>query len=170
MKDRAFFDEYAKDILENELFSRSKQIFSHGAITIYDHSITVAELAFSMIENCRTFDKKCVIRAALLHDFFLYEWHIPGMRYVLHGWVHPAIAAKNAREVFDISDKEYSCITTHMWPWTLFHPPLCREARIISLADKIIAISEAVLRRGRRKKLQDPIAEVNQFNEEKRTC
>ncbi|GHV82434.1 phosphohydrolase [Spirochaetia bacterium] len=159
MKNRALFNEYGEGILGNELFSRSKKIFSHGAINIYDHSIAVAELAFSMIENSRTFDKRCVVRAALLHDFFLYEWHIPGMRYVLHGWVHPAIAAKNAREVFNISEKEYSCIKTHMWPWTLFHPPLCREGWIISLADKIIAISEAVLRRGKRNKLQDPIVE-----------
>jgi uncharacterized protein len=158
MKNRELFDEYGKDILENELFSHSKKIFSHGTINIYDHSIAVAELAFSMAEKSRTLDKRCVVRAALLHDFFLYEWHIPGMRYILHGWVHAGIAAKKAQDVFGISGKEYSCIKTHMWPWTLFHPPRCREGWIISLADKIIAIHEAVLRRGKRNKLQDPAA------------
>ncbi|GHV23673.1 phosphohydrolase [Spirochaetia bacterium] len=155
---RELFNEYAKDILNNEHFLESKKIFSHGTITIYDHSVNVAKLSFAMIENSKNnkIDKRCVVRAALLHDFFLYEWHIWGMRYVMHGWAHPAIAAKKAREIFGISDKEYSCIRTHMWPWTMFHPPKCREGWIISLADKIVAFREAVARRGKRHELQDP--------------
>jgi hypothetical protein len=44
-----------------------------------------------------------------------------------------------------------------MWPWTLFHPPACREGWIISLADKIIALKETFLYRGRRQPLQDPL-------------
>jgi uncharacterized protein len=153
------FDGYAEGIISHELFLRTKNIFSHGAITVYDHSIAVARLAFSMSRDRPGIDRKCVVRAGLLHDFFLYEWHIPGARYMLHGWAHPAIAAKNAREVFGISDKEYSCIRTHMWPWTLFHPPLCREGWIISLADKIVALKETVLNRGRRRPLRDPPAD-----------
>jgi uncharacterized protein len=151
----ALFDKYAQDILENTLFLQTKNAFSHGAVTIYDHSIAVAEMAFALIENNPTIDKKCVVRAALLHDFFLYEWHIWGWRYVRHGWVHPAIAAKKAREVFGISDKEYSCIRNHMWPWTLFHFPKSREGWVISLADKVVSFKEASLNRGRRGKLTD---------------
>jgi uncharacterized protein len=156
MKDRALFNAYAKDILEHALFKAGKKIFSHGSITIYDHSIAVAERAFTMVEKRQDIDKKCVVRAALLHDFFLYEWHIPGWRYILHGWAHPAIAAKKAREIFNITDKEYSCIKTHMWPWTLFTLPRCREGWIISVADKIIALKEAALCRGKRHTLRDP--------------
>jgi len=117
---------------------------------VYEHCINVAELAFSMVEDSKTIDKRCVVRAGLLHDFFLYELHVWGWRYILHGWVHPKIAAKKAREVFNISDKEYSCIVNHMWPWTLFHFPKSREGWIISLADKIAALKEALLLRGRR--------------------
>jgi uncharacterized protein len=156
MENRELFDIYAKEILEHELFAESKKIFSHGSITIYDHSLAVARLAFSMAEKNPAVDKKCVVRAALLHDFFLYEWHIPGIRYLLHGWRHPAVAAKKAREVFHITDKEYSCIRTHMWPWTLFTPPRCREGWIISLADKIVALKETALCRGKRRALRDP--------------
>jgi uncharacterized protein len=156
MKNRGLFDRYAKDIIRHELFLQTRHIFSHGSITIYDHSIAVAELAFSMIEDNPRIDRKCVVKAGLLHDFFLYEWHIPGVRYLVHGWAHPAIAAKRAREVFAITDKEYSCIRTHMWPWTLFHPPLCREGWIISLADKIVALKETVLNRGKRRLFLDP--------------
>jgi uncharacterized protein len=157
MKNRELFDLYAKDIMGHELFLQTKKTFSHGAITIHDHSIAVAELAFSMCEDSPGIDKKCVVRAGLLHDFFLYEWHIPNLRYLCHGWAHPAIAAKKAREVFGISDREYSCIRTHMWPWTLFHPPLCREGWILSVADKIIALGETFLNRGKRHPLRDPL-------------
>jgi uncharacterized protein len=144
MKNKALFDEYSKDILTHELFLETKKSCSHGSITIHDHSIAVAALAFSMAENIGGLDERCVVRAGLLHDFFLYEWHVPGIRYLKHGWAHPAIAAQKAREVFGISDKEYSCIKTHMWPWTLFSIPVCREGWIVSLADKIIALKETL--------------------------
>ncbi|MDR1956672.1 MAG: HD domain-containing protein [Treponema sp.] len=167
MKNRALFDTYAQDILGHELFLEGKNVFSHGSVTIHDHSIAVAELSFSMIENSRTIDKRCVVRAALLHDFFLYEWHVPGMRYILHGWAHPVIAARKAREIFHISPKEYACIKTHMWPWTLFHIPLSREGWIISLADKIIAMKETLWCRGKRHTLQDSPAFVAESTKEK---
>ncbi|MDR0669418.1 MAG: HD domain-containing protein [Treponema sp.] len=154
MKNRELFNLYAGDIISHELFLQTKHIFSHGIITIHDHSIAVAELAFSMSEDNPRIDKKCVVRAGLLHDFFLYEWHVPGRRYMLHGWAHPAIAAEKAREIFGVSDKEYSCIRTHMWPWTLFHPPRCREGWIISLADKLVALKETIFNRGKRHPLR----------------
>jgi uncharacterized protein len=157
MKNAALFDEYAKDILESEAFAKCKDIYSHGSISVYTHSIAVAKLAFSMIEDSKTIDKQCVVRAALLHDLYLYEWHVPGMRYLRHGWAHPAIAAKNARDLFGVSDHEGSCIKTHMWPWTLFKPPKSREAWIISLADKIVSIRETLWNRGKRHPLQDPL-------------
>lgn len=156
MKNKALFETLSKDILESASFDMCKHTFSHGSISIYEHSLAVAQLSFSMVENSTGFDKSCVVRAALLHDFFLYEWHIPGKRYLFHGWLHPAIAAENARKLFGISDKEYSCIRTHMWPWTLFHLPRYKEGWIISLADKIVAIKEAVVCRGKRRRLQDP--------------
>jgi uncharacterized protein len=150
MKNRALFEEYAKDILENEFFLKNKEFVSHGAISMYTHCLDVASLSFSLVEDSENIDKRCVVRAALLHDFFLYECHRMGIRYVLHGWIHAAIAAENAREIFGVSGKEYSCIRTHMWPWNLFHPPLCREGWIVSLADKIIALRETVFGRSRK--------------------
>ncbi|MDR2518472.1 MAG: HD domain-containing protein [Spirochaetaceae bacterium] len=150
------FNEYARDILEHELFLLGKRTISHGAVSIYAHSVNVAKTAFSFCKKCEEreknrkgpgIDARCVVRAGLLHDFFLYEWHTPGIRYLLHGWAHPKAAAENARAVFNLSDKECSCIRTHMWPWTLFHPPRCREGWIISLADKLVAGKETFLHR-----------------------
>ncbi|MDR2601459.1 MAG: HD domain-containing protein [Spirochaetaceae bacterium] len=163
MQNQELFNEYAKEIINNKIFKECKKIFSHGSVSIYEHSIAVAKKAFALAEKNAGVDKKCVVRAALLHDFFLYEWHIPGVRYLVHGWAHPAIAAKKAREVFNITDKEYSCIKTHMWPWTLFTPPRCREGWIISISDKIIALKETALRRGNRGRLRDPLASQNRL-------
>jgi uncharacterized protein len=160
MKNKALFYEYAGDILEHELFLKGKELISHGAISIYTHSVEVAMLAFSMAENSKKLDIRGIVRAALLHDFFLYEWHVPGKRYILHGWVHAGIAAKNARKIFGISDKEYSCIRTHMWPWTPLSFPLCREGWIITLADKITALKETVFHRGKRPPLQKEVHRV----------
>ncbi|MDR0539176.1 MAG: HD domain-containing protein [Spirochaetaceae bacterium] len=156
IKNGELFNEYAHDILSHELFLRSKQIFSHGLISVYEHSVDVACCAFSIAENRPSLDMRCIVRAALLHDFFLYEWHIPGWRYIMHGWKHPFIAAEKAREVFNINDKEYSCIHTHMWPWTFWRLPRSHEAWVISLADKFVALKETVLCRGKRRSLIDP--------------
>jgi uncharacterized protein len=160
MKNEALFYEYAGDILDHELFLKNKGLISHGSISIYTHCMEVAMLAFSMVEDSQKIDIRSVVRAALLHDFFLYEWHVPGKRYILHGWVHAKIAAKNAQKIFGISDKEFSCIRTHMWPWTLFHWPKCREGWIVTLADKIIALKETVFHRGKRPPLQKEVHHV----------
>ncbi|GHU04372.1 phosphohydrolase [Spirochaetia bacterium] len=162
MKNATLFHEHADDILNHELFLQTKHTFSHGAISIYEHSVHVAELAYTMAENNPRIDKRAVIRAGLLHDFFLYEWHIPGLRYLKHGWCHAAIAAEKAREVFGISDHEAACIKTHMWPWTLFRLPMSREAWTISIADKMVAIQETALKRGKRHGLVDPLGKPSQ--------
>ncbi|MDR2495395.1 MAG: HD domain-containing protein [Spirochaetaceae bacterium] len=145
------FNEYAGAIPDHPLFLQGRHTVSHGSVSIYTHSINVAKTAFSLSAKYRGLDRRCVVRAGLLHDFFLYEWHVPGMRYLLHGWRHPVKAAENARAVFGLSDKECSCILTHMWPWTLFHPPRYKEGWLVSLADKIVATRETLrLRRLRR--------------------
>jgi uncharacterized protein len=152
MKNRALFEEYAADILAHDLFRETRNLCAHGTISIYDHSVAVAELAFAMAEDDPRIDKRTMVRAGLLHDFVLYEWHVPGLRYLKHGWVHPAIAARKAQEVFQITPHEAACIQTHMWPWTLFHIPKTRDAWALSLADKLVAAKEATLTRGKRRR------------------
>ena len=43
--------------------------------------------------NC---DKGSLVRGALLHDYFLYDWHQPHKEYGLHGFTHPSTALRNA--------------------------------------------------------------------------
>jgi uncharacterized protein len=146
MKDRVLFESIAEEILNHHIFCESKNFIQHGRISVYEHSIAVAKLSFSMGEFFKIADKESLVKAALLHDFFLYDWHVPEKMWSLHGWTHPVTAAENGRKYFNISDKEYSLIRSHMWPYTLLHPPQYREGWIICMADKICSAVETVCR------------------------
>jgi uncharacterized protein len=145
MIDNKLFEKLTKDIQESAVFCENKKFIQHGAISVYEHSLSVARMSFRLGEKLNIADKRGLVRAALLHDFFLYDWH--KRIFSWHGWMHPVYAAENARKHFNISPKEYSLIRTHMWPFTLFHPPKYREGWIICLADKIVSIIETILKR-----------------------
>jgi uncharacterized protein len=146
MKDKVLFEKIAEEILNHPVFCESKNFIQHGSISVYEHSIAVAKLSFGMGEFFRITDKESLVRGALLHDFFLYDWHVPEKMWSLHGWTHPVTAAENGRKYFNITDKEYSLIRSHMWPYTLLHPPQYREGWIICIADKICSAVETVCR------------------------
>jgi uncharacterized protein len=136
------FDSLSRDILNTGIFQQSKNYIQHGKVSIYEHSIAVAKtsLTFSLFWPVR--DREALVRAALLHDFFLYDWHDEWK--LNHGFTHPVAAAENAKKYFQVSDKEYSLIRTHMWPWTLLHPPQYKEGWIICLSDKIVSVKETL--------------------------
>jgi uncharacterized protein len=146
MKDSALFAKFADPILGNKVFAQSKAHIQHGRITVYEHSLDVARLSFRMGKLFKIKDMESLVRAALLHDFFLYDWHRPEKMWSLHGWTHPVRAVENARKHFNISDKEASLIRSHMWPWTLLHPPQLREGWIICAADKLCSAAETLFR------------------------
>jgi len=144
MKNAALFDSFAKEILEHDVFSESKKHIQHGRTSVYEHSLSVARLSFSMGEFFNVKDKRSLVRSALLHDFFLYDWHVPEKMWSLHGWTHPVAAAENAKKYFNVSEKEYSLIRTHMWPFTLLHPPKYKEGWLICICDKIASLGETL--------------------------
>lgn len=86
-----------------------------------------------------------MIRGALLHDYFLYDWHEKSDDHRLHGFTHPARALKNAEEIFDLSVVEKDIIKRHMFPLTPV-PPAYRESYLVCLADKICSSYETLHR------------------------
>ncbi|MDR3304343.1 MAG: HD domain-containing protein [Treponema sp.] len=151
MSDNELFETITKAICESAVFCQNKLFIQHGAISVYEHSLSVARMSFRLGKKLRIADLHSLVRAALLHDFFLYDWHTRIFSW--HGWMHPVYAAENARKYFNISPKEYSLIRTHMWPFTLLHPPQYREGWVICLADKMVSFVETVFRRSKRKSL-----------------
>lgn len=90
-----------------------------------------------------------LIRGAMLHDYFLYDWHDEehcGLSR-LHGFRHARIAYNNASSDFEISRKSGDIILKHMFPLNLT-PPRCRESIIVSLVDKMCSVYEVFSRKG----------------------
>jgi uncharacterized protein len=139
------FNDLIKDILEHPEFQQLANFTHHYPISILEHSLSVAHLTYSW--SCRLksiikLDVRSATRGALLHDFYLYDWHLPrpdGSRW--HGFRHPRIACRNAERCFDLSPKEKDIILKHMWPLTVLWPSSC-EAFLVSFADKAVTVQE----------------------------
>ncbi len=124
-----------REILEHETFLSMRDYRHHGNINCLQHSLQVASRAYHMTRLGTGIDVISTVRAALLHDFYLYDWHTdsPG----LHGFKHPYIALANAQKLFDLNAIERDAIKRHMWPLTPI-PPRYRESYIVTIADKLV--------------------------------
>ena len=84
---------YGSDILKSENFRSSAGNIQHSNVSVMKHSMKVA---YTSMWICEKFKIKCnrkdLVRGALLHDYFLYDWHDDDHRGLknLHGFYHPA--------------------------------------------------------------------------------
>lgn len=143
--------ENASDILESRNFQSTRNYIQHGTIPVHRHCIDVAResIAISKFLGIPCNERE-LIRGALLHDYFLYDWHDKTRENYqsLHGFYHPGIALKNASREYNLTPREKDIIKKHMWPLTIV-PPRCREAWIVTTADKYCSLLETLkLRRG----------------------
>ncbi len=134
------------DIILSDRGQQMKQFTQHGTTSVFEHCVSVAKysLLFSyFLEKTLRIkcDKTSLVRGALLHDYFLYDWHESDPSHRLHGFTHPYAALKNASADFKLNDIEKDIICKHMFPLTPFLPRF-RESVIICLADKWCALCE----------------------------
>ena len=138
--------ENASDILHSENFQKTRHHIQHGTMPVYRHCLDVAKQSIQINKalglGCSERD---LIRGALLHDYFLYDWHDKNRENYqkLHGFYHPGIALKNARKEYHLTRREEDIIKKHMWPLTVV-PPLCREAWDVTAADKYCSLLETL--------------------------
>ena len=119
-----------------------KSYIQHGSTSVYEHSVKVAYTSVYFARRFRlNIDEKSLIRGALLHDYFLYDWHENDPSHRLHGFTHPKRALINATADWNLSDRTQNIILRHMFPLTPV-PPACREAWLVCLADKVCALAE----------------------------
>lgn len=153
---RSDIKKHANDILASKNFRSSAKNIQHGNVSVMKHSMKVAYASLWLSKKLHIkCEEKDLVRGALLHDYFLYDWHDEehcGLKN-LHGFYHPGVALKNASAEYDLSSREKDIIKKHMWPLTVV-PPLCREAWLVTAADKYISTVETVAMRGNRKKAE----------------
>ena len=148
MKGEQEFWEIIKPIWDDERVQSMSKYIQHGKVTTLTHSLRVAKLCYQLDRFFHTHcDKQVLLQAALLHDFYLYDWHQKDDDHRWHGFHHAEKAVKNAKTHFGIDEKTASCIAAHMWPLTLRKWPRYKEAWILTLADKLISIKETILRK-----------------------
>lgn len=135
-------EEYASDILTDETIEKMSRYAHHKSSNIFDHSLYVAVKSINFANLLSrlgiNIDKQSLVRGALLHDYFLYDWH---KNHKLHGFTHPKVAYVNASRDFEVNDIEKNIIQRHMFPLTLI-PPTKKESIIVCLMDKVCATKE----------------------------
>lgn len=116
----------------------------HGTTSTLEHTLTVAYRALALARGLRiSVDEQSLVRGAILHDYYLYDWHdhehAPDQ---WHGYTHPGHALRNAEQDFpDLTAIERDVISRHMFP---FHPlpPHTREGWLVCTADKLCSLQE----------------------------
>lgn len=143
-------DEFLQTVRRLAERSRLRQeaaFVQHGVTQCLLHSIAVAYYCDRLA--CRLavlrFRRRQLLRGALLHDYFLYDWHDPDPSHRLHGFYHPAKALRNACRDFDLDPVEENIILRHMFPLTPV-PPKYREAILVCMVDKGCSLYEVFAR------------------------
>ena len=142
------YENCVSDLLAHEMTKMMKNFIQHGNTSCLEHCINVSYCSYLICKRLGL-DYRSAARGGLLHDFFLYDWHVDKPYKGLHGLVHPRIALQNASRYFNLNDKEKDIIQKHMWPLTL-KPPRYRESFVVLCADKYCAFRETVTHMGKR--------------------
>lgn len=146
-KEREHVREVIGDLLMHPVALEMKKYIQHGDVSTYDHALAVTYRAYEMVKKKPSrVDERALLRAAFLHDFYLYDWHDPDPSHKWHGFHHARRAANNAVRLFGVSELERRIIDSHMWPLNPERIPHCREGWILTLADKWVSTLETLTR------------------------
>ena len=121
-----------------------KEIPMHRGSNCYEHVFKVAKKAVNLAVKFKHINYEVVLLAAVLHDYYLYDWRTDKSKRRHHGQNHPFVAAENAARDFHISEAVREIIISHMWPIDIKYFPKTKEAKIVSFADKRVATVEAL--------------------------
>lgn len=139
---RAEIKSRGAEILRSEGMHAGRQFIQHGDVSVYEHCINVAFLSLYLARRFHlSVDRRSLIRGALLHDYFLYDWHEDDPSHRLHGFHHARRALENACRDFPLNEKEKDIIVKHMFPLNL-RPPRYKESMLVCAADKCCALLE----------------------------
>ncbi len=144
MNNKEKLEEIIAFLKENTRFDETKNFIQHGNTSVYTHVISVAKKSIEIAEKYNLkVDMDSMIRGALLHDYFLYDWHDGKRERWIHGFTHPMKAYKNAKSEINLNRLERDIIIKHMFPLTII-PPRYLESWIVTYSDKYVSAVETV--------------------------
>lgn len=129
-------------ILRHDQVQEMRKFMHHGYVDCLSHSIQVSYMAYRIGKKFKL-DYEALARAGMLHDFYLYDWHIKGDRQGLHGFTHAETALANANHHFNLSDMEQDIIKRHMWPLNIGMPKY-KESLVMMLTDRYCTVMESL--------------------------
>lgn len=140
----AFYKCCEKNI-NHPMFLKQKHYFHHHQVSVYEHVILVAYHVYKTAKRLHL-NAEDLVCGALLHDFFLYDWHIEGKTkkkrlFKKHGFTHAKQAAFNADIYFSLSAIEKDIIKKHMFPLNL-SAPVFIESWLVNLLDSYVTFKE----------------------------
>lgn len=131
-----------ENLSQNESFANMQKYIQHGQTDCLLHSIAVAYFCYEAATFLNLkLNKKSLVRGALLHDFFLYDWHEPDIAHRFHGFTHPKAALGNALRDWELNDIEKDIIVKHMFP-LIPALPRYKESILVCLIDKGCSVTE----------------------------
>ena len=64
------------DILKSPGMQIAKENMQHGSVSVFEHSVCVALVCLWLVHRLHLkVNQRALVRGALLHDYFLYDWH-----------------------------------------------------------------------------------------------
>ena len=128
---------------------RMKRYMQHGKVSTYEHCVNVAKLSYDIDKALSLHsDLHVLLLGAMLHDFYLYDWHKrDNGEHHMHGFKHAKTACLNAKNYCHVDDKTGDVIYCHMWPMNPERLPKSKEAWIVCAADKAVSLYETFFRR-----------------------
>lgn len=146
-KYKDIINKYASDIINSKRYKSQNIFMQHGKTSVLTHEMNVTIKCLKLAEKYKIkIDEKSLVRGSLLHDYFLYDWHVSDKTNRLHGFTHAKSATLNADRDFGLNKIEKNMILTHMFPMNL-RIPKYKESIILCLADKIVATKETIKRK-----------------------
>lgn len=155
--DAARFTMYYRDLLADTGLGEIASFSQHKGTTRLAHSVAVAYFSFAFFRALgMSFHEEDLIRGALLHDYYTYDTQDPEAAPKDHWKSHPETAVENASKEVELSPIEEEIIRKHMFPVTK-ELPGCKEAVVVSVADKLCAVYEYLCRENAYRKLRSSI-------------
>lgn len=153
-RDRRVLIQQLSQLVDQTALQSLDEYLQHGQTSCLEHSLGVAYYSLCLANRLKLrCNRKSMVLGALLHDYFLYDWHEVKLSQ-WHGFHHADIALTNARAVVDLTPRECDVIQRHMFPLTKT-PPKYRESALVCVADKYCTLREMLCKQPYRHFLAD---------------